>query len=258
MNQQADEHDQHVGEQFTQDIPPQEGRHDEDQPEHTIGSEVHRHPDDLGDRIADGVEHPDEGPRLLLRDQREGGTEHQGKEEDAEHIEVRGRLDRIARHDVHEQVGAEARGPARLQAGDLPPVGIEQLLAHLDGHAHAGTHEIHERDADHGGDHGGQEEVGERPHPHAAHFPDVTELCHAERDGREHERHHRHEEQPQEDLTHGTGDVRVDPAHPQRPARPEVDRETAQPAGQQTHEDLGVQLHRGSSPRRRTRLCRTL
>src|SRR5205823_12710506 len=114
---------------------------------------------------------------------------------------------------------------------------------HLDGHAYARTHDIHEQDADHGGNHGGEEEVGERTHAHATHFADVTELCHAQRDGRENERYDRHQEKPQEDLTQRTGDVRVHPAHPRRPARPEVHRETAQPAGQETHVDLGVQIH---------------
>src|SRR5881275_446069 len=45
--------------------------------------------------------------------------------------------------------------------GDLPAIGVEQLLAHFQGNTDAGSYQIDKHDADHGRDERRQEEVAE-------------------------------------------------------------------------------------------------
>src|SRR5437868_5741309 len=131
-------------------------------------------------RLVGRVEAPDERPRSLFGDQRQSGAEDQREEDDPEHVEIGRRLDRVRGHNFHEEIDSKGGGARAAGTGDLPAIGVEQLLAHFQGNTDAGSYQIDKHDADHGRDERRQEEVAERPHSNATDLADVPELRHAE------------------------------------------------------------------------------
>ena len=221
VQRQSDQHHRDVRPQIPQQLPPELRRRDEYQREHAEGGEVHDDVDDLGDRLLQRVEHPQDRPGLVLRDEREGGAERQGKHDDAEDVEVGRRLNRISRDHIDERLETEPRAaslyPLRLRA-----IGGHQAFTQRRLHAFPWPHYLHEQQAQRRGDGGGYQEVPDRPRTHPPHLADVAPAGDCEGNGGEHQRNHGHEEQTKENLADGVRDVVTEPLHPRRPGSEHV------------------------------------
>ena len=106
---------------------------------------------------------------------------------------------------------------------------------------------VDEHESDGGRQRGREQEVHERADPDASHLADVADPRDAERDGREDERDHGHEEHPQEHLPDRPRDVVAEPAHPRRPRGERIRRDAARGAEHEAQDDLAVELHRAAS-----------
>ena len=131
MNQQSDEHDYDVQAKLSQESPPEARRREEDEPEYPIRCELHREVDDPHDRLAHGVENPQQRSSPLLRDQRERRPEDEGKENHPQQVHPGGGLNRVPRYHVDEGIDAEMCRAGGLQPLRLGAVGRHQPLAHV-------------------------------------------------------------------------------------------------------------------------------
>jgi hypothetical protein len=89
-----------------------------------------------------------------------------------------------------------------------------------------------------------REEVGDCLAAYAPRLPQVTQSSHPEGDRREDQRDHDHEQHPQEDLSHRTSQILVDPHdRPVLPSQRLVRRNPDHGPDEEPEQDLGVQLH---------------
>ena len=123
-----------------------------------------------------------------------------------QHLAAGRRLDGVVRDDLHQQVepGLRRAGPRRHGGGALLRPD-RQPGARLLRHPLARAQQVDQRDTEQHCDARHHDGVGEGLEAHAAEAAHVAQPRHPQHQGREDERQHKHEEQPQEDLTHRLG-----------------------------------------------------
>jgi hypothetical protein len=171
-------------------------------------------------------------------------AEHDGEEDQPEHVAGGGGAQGVARHDVDERVDAEAGVLGGLDAlGGLRGILGEQAGADGRVQAGAGLHHVGQDQAEGGREGSGQHEHAERLATHSPEAAHVAQAGHAERQGREDQGDHHHEQHAEEDLADRVGHRVDDPLQPRRAVPEQVADDAGTGAQQQAQHDLGVQRH---------------
>jgi hypothetical protein len=212
VQEQAAEHDEDIGPERRKQLQPEPRGDAEDQSRDAVRRQSHRHFDDLDDDVLQRLQDIEHRTRARHRDERQRRTEHQPEKDQADHVHVHRRLQRVVRDDVDQRLNAEVllfrdRYPGRRVGG----IGLKKTRSDILGNARTRAYRENEEDAQRCRQGGAHEEVGDRLASDAPNLPKVAKAGDAKRDRGEDQRHHDHEEQSEKDLPDRSSDVLVDP-----------------------------------------------
>ena len=141
--------------------------------------------------------------RGLARGERQAQAEDEREDDEANHVPVRRGLHRVGGHHGHEE---RARGgvPGGGAALMVVPVRARARASSL--RPSPGLQRVDEQQADEHGDDGEDDGVAQRAGAQPSHLLQV-QLRHADDERGEQQRHDEHQQQADEDLPHGVGDV---------------------------------------------------
>ena len=205
----------HIGGQAHQQVPSEQGR----QVEHQAGDGDGGHADDEADQLHHHLEQAGNDKLQLVgglaADHDQTDSEKQGEDHHRQDLVLGRRGHRVRRDELQEKLRRRnlPRGVVDDRLGAASAVG-KQLVRQSRVDPVAGAQPVHHADADDNSDRRDHDGQSQRLQPDTAQRLQIAHLRHADHQGGKQQRHHQHEQQAQEDLADGPGDVRRQPLNP--------------------------------------------
>ena len=258
MEGQRSHDDQRVAQEVTQEPKAESGGEVENKRAHAKWRDLHHEMDEGHGGLVDGFQKLQQGLCLLLLDADHAQAEKHGEEHHAEKVPGGGRLNGVVRHEREEAL-REIDAVAGRQGGYL--AGFDHGLTDLHRKAVARAEHIDGDQAGENGEARDQQGKSQRPYGHASELCRVAHLGHAQDEGADHQRQHRHKQQAQEQAPEGLGgEVEEKRQAFGRGREGAMQDETGASPDHKADEDLSMERHgailqkwRARTPRRQTR-----